>query len=350
MTPMTRLIYALEGSKVDRPPFICPGGMMNMVTSEVMNRTGYSWEKVYENPEALADLALKTSSMIGIENIGVPFCMTAEAEAFGAEIEPGSLYTEPRIASYPLSGIRDWRRLEYSDFNQGRIQSVIKSIELLSNSNNNLPVIASITGPISLATSLIEPMVFFRCMYEAPAEIHAFLDFLTSNLIEYARSLSSSGAHILAIADPGASGEILGPRNFNNFALPYINRIIKDTAELFRSNLVHICGNLNSVFTQLNMLQTKAISIDSATGITAIRNAVPGKVIIGNVSTHLLERGTKEQVKKSSKQSLIHGAGILAPACGISMNTPLVNLKAMAETVLLCPEEIKLKIEDSEFA
>jgi [methyl-Co(III) methanol-specific corrinoid protein]:coenzyme M methyltransferase len=95
--------------------------------------------------------------------------------------------------------------------------------------------------------------------------------------------------------------------------------------------MVHICGRLNSIFTQLNELNTQAISIDSATGTEAINNAVPGKVIIGNVSTHLLQTGSADQVKKSASNCLSHGIKLLAPACGLSMRTPLRNLKAMAE-------------------
>ena len=36
LTPKERLHTVLEGNKADRPPCICPGGMMNMITAELM--------------------------------------------------------------------------------------------------------------------------------------------------------------------------------------------------------------------------------------------------------------------------------------------------------------------------
>ena len=40
MNPKKRLKMSLNGERVDRPPCICPGGMMNMVTAELMERVG----------------------------------------------------------------------------------------------------------------------------------------------------------------------------------------------------------------------------------------------------------------------------------------------------------------------
>lgn len=63
----TRLVHALQGSEVDRPPFVCPGGMMNMVTAEVLHKLDLSWPQVYGDPKLLAELALKARELSGIE-------------------------------------------------------------------------------------------------------------------------------------------------------------------------------------------------------------------------------------------------------------------------------------------
>ena len=43
MTEKERFFCVLHGEQTDRPPCICPGGMMNMITEEVMDRCGVSW-------------------------------------------------------------------------------------------------------------------------------------------------------------------------------------------------------------------------------------------------------------------------------------------------------------------
>ena len=38
-----RPLRAVAGEVVDRPPFICPGGMMTMVVTEMMEQAGCCW-------------------------------------------------------------------------------------------------------------------------------------------------------------------------------------------------------------------------------------------------------------------------------------------------------------------
>ena len=81
MTEKERFFCVLHGEQTDRPPCICPGGMMNMITEEVMDRCGVSWPEAHTEAEQMAALALANYENGCFENVGVPFCMTAEAEA-----------------------------------------------------------------------------------------------------------------------------------------------------------------------------------------------------------------------------------------------------------------------------
>ena len=84
ITPKERLFRVLKGEKVDRPPCICPGGMMNMIVEEVMDITGVKWPEAHSDAGMMADLSEGIYTNGGFENFGVPFCMTVEAEAMGA--------------------------------------------------------------------------------------------------------------------------------------------------------------------------------------------------------------------------------------------------------------------------
>ena len=194
-------------------------------------------------------------------------------------------------------------------------------------------MIANLTGPISLATSLIEPMSFFKAMGKQPVLVHEFLSFVTENLIALGGAMLQAGAQIITISDPSGTGEILGPRRFEEFALPYLNRILDSLDGQYEASMVHICGQLHSVFEQIDRLHTGAISIDSATSVSKLKAALHGKVIVGNVSTQLLQDGQPERVRASALGCLNRGAGILSPACGLSLLTPTANLQAMAGAV-----------------
>jgi len=49
---------------------------------------------------------------------------------------------------------------------------------------------------------------------------------VTDSLIEFALLQIKVGADVIAISDPSGTGEILGPKYFNEFAVKYINKII----------------------------------------------------------------------------------------------------------------------------
>ncbi|MDD3269546.1 MAG: MtaA/CmuA family methyltransferase [Syntrophomonadaceae bacterium] len=333
ITPKHRLINALNGEAIDRSPCICPGGMMNMATTEVMLRVGSHWPEAHKKPRDMARLALGVCHFTGIENLGVPFCMTIEAEAMGAKVNLGSMTNEPRVTEYPLVKLEDWKLLTGINPGKGRAGIVGEAISYLAEGNSELPVIVNLTGPISLAGSLIEPMVFFKAMGKHPELVHEFLCFITDNLIVFGRSMLQAGAQIINIADPSGTGEILGPRRFAEFALPYINRILNELQGEYQASMVHICGRLQSIFTEVDQLATNAISIDSNTSISKLRSALHEKVMVGNISTYLLQNGQPDRVKEVGLNCLQKGVAVLSPACGISPATPLVNLQAMVSAV-----------------
>jgi [methyl-Co(III) methanol-specific corrinoid protein]:coenzyme M methyltransferase len=332
-TAKDRLIKALKGEIVDRPPCICPGGMMNMVTTDVMQQVGSMWPEAHRNPREMARLALGVHNLTGIENLGVPFCMTVEAEAMGAKIVLGSLENEPRVIEYPLLKLEDWPRLSEIRLEGGRSAVLAEAVGILTTQNPDMPVIVNLTGPVSLASSLIEPMSFFKAMGKQPEIVHEILSFITDNLIVFGRSLLNAGAQIINIADPSGTGEILGPHRFREFALPYINLILADLEGSYQASMVHICGRLSSIFAEINQLKTKAISIDSTTSITKLKAALDNKIIVGNVSTLLLQNGQPDRVKAVALNCLQKGVAVLSPACGISTATPLANLQAMVSAV-----------------
>ncbi len=141
LTPKERLEKVLNHQEVDRPPCICPGGMMNMVTEELMKLCEISFPDAHQNPQQMADLSEAVYKEGCFENYGVPFCMTVEAEEFGADIDIGSNIYEPHVINYNISSVSEWEKLEAIDFSKGRSSTVIDAIKILCytiNSNYNI--------------------------------------------------------------------------------------------------------------------------------------------------------------------------------------------------------------------
>lgn len=330
LTPKERLTAALQRAPVDRPPCICPGGMMNMIIEEFMDLSGISWPEAHSDPEKMAGLAASVYESGGFENYGVPFCMTVEAEGFGSPVDLGTKVNEPRVTDYILTSVSDWPRLPRLEANKGRAAAVLDAIRRLKAKDSGVPIIANLTGPISLASSLLEPMVYYRELRSKNEEAHRFMSFITENLIEFGKAQIKAGADVIAVAEPSGTGEILGPRMFKEFTVTYINLLLSGIREAGCGGaIVHICGRLRSIYPGLNDLECDAISFDSITGIRQVRQNVQNKAIMGNVSTYALEKASPAQIRLIAKYCLRNGVNILSPACGIGPRTKLSNIREL---------------------
>lgn len=74
---------------------------------------------------------------------------------------------------------------------------------------------------------------------------------------------SKQAAEFIAIADPSGTGEILGPKLFEEYALPALNRICEELKPLCKGVIVHICGQLRTIYPQLAKLKCSGLSVDA---------------------------------------------------------------------------------------
>lgn len=335
MNEKTRLLNALRGEAADRAPFICPGGMMNMAVTELMDAAESWWPDAHSDPEKMARLTLAANRVGGIENTGVPFCMTVEAEAMGAQVDLGALGNEPRVTEYAIERLDQIDRLQPIDPGKGRARVCVDAIRILKKEAPQTPVIANLTGPVSLASSLIEPMVYYKGLITDRENSHQLMELVNENLIRFGDALAEAGADVICIADPSASGEILGKKSFAEFAIPYINSLVTHFREKHGiPSIVHICGDVRCLGNLLSEIAAESISVDAMVSIKTLKELAPAKVSMGNVSTYLLEKGEPDDITKHGERCLRGGVGILSPACGISPRTPLVNIRGLARAIL----------------
>ena len=221
MTPKERLMAAAAMQTLDRPPCICPGGMMNMMFRDIMEKTGCLWPEAHSDPEKMAGLAAGLYDAGGFENYGVPFCMTVEAEAMGARVEMGDLLCEPHVVDSPLENIKDWRTLTPLTADAGRVPVVLQAIRLLKARDDGVPVIGNINGPTSVSGELIAMEKLLPAMLKDPESVHGLMGFVADQLIAYGRLMLEAGADFICLSEPSGTGEVVGPKYFREFTVPY---------------------------------------------------------------------------------------------------------------------------------
>lgn len=334
LSPSERLKRVLHKRPVDRPPVICTGGMMNAAIVDVMNKTGHTLPEAHHDDRLMSALANDVNENTGFENFGVPFCMTVEAEALGSEIDFGTLACEPKIAKEVFPSVSS---VEYKEIKQiikiPRIQTIVQAGYRLSKQYPDIPVVGSITGPISTAASVVDPIPFLKELRKDKENSHRVIDYVSDFLIEYARLLVDNGVDVICIGDPTATGEILGPRMFEEYAVRYINKVIDGIKLLGAPVIVHICGNMRMVKHLIPEIKSNAISTDALVNLKLLKEEFPQLTTMGNVSTFLLEFGTPDKVADQTSRLVRDGIDIISPACGLSTSTSLPNICAMTGTV-----------------
>ncbi|HWR09734.1 uroporphyrinogen decarboxylase family protein [Sporomusa sp.] len=334
LTEKQRLLAVLSKQPADRPPVICPGGMMNAAIVDVMKSSNQTLPAAHSDAVLMANLAYAVHNLTGFENFGLPFCMTVEAELLGSEIDLGTFACEPKISREVFSSAT---QVEYKDIstilNTGRIPVVCQAASILTTQYPDIPVIGSLTGPVSTAASIIDPIPFLKDLRKNAPAAHRVFDYVTGLLIGFAHKLIDHGATVIAIGDPTATGEILGPRLFDEYAVTYINKLIAAIHHRKVPVIVHICGNLNSVKPLIASLKANAISTDAIVNLKQLKDDFPQLTTMGNISTYLLEYGPPEKVALQTRNLLAQGIDIIAPACGLSTSSALANIQAMTHTV-----------------
>jgi MtaA/CmuA family methyltransferase len=334
LSPKERLLRVLQKKAIDRTPVICTGGMMNAAIVDVMNKTGHTLPEAHHDDVLMSELSYDVFEETGFENFGIPFCMTVEAEVLGSEINFGTLACEPKIKKEVFSSTSkvDFKK-KTGIANSGRVNTIIQAGYRLSQLYPDIPVIGNLTGPISTAASIVDPITFLKELRKDPANAHKVLDYVSDFLLEYAKLMIDNGITLISIGDPTATGEILGPKMFEEYAVTYLNKIVAGIHSFGAPVIVHICGNMNKVKHLIPRINSDAISTDALVNLRLLKEEYPQLTTMGNLSTYLLEFGTPEDVEKRATTLVREKVDIISPACGLSTSSALANITAMTAAV-----------------
>jgi [methyl-Co(III) methanol-specific corrinoid protein]:coenzyme M methyltransferase len=336
-----RLLRALARQPVDRTPVICTGGSMTATPEEVVALSGYTLPEAHCDAEAMAGLALAAARITGFESVGVPLCVTVEAEAFGAEIDLGDARTEARIVREPFGSVLDVTLPPVDDLlRRGRVQVTVEAVRRLAATAGDLPIIANLIGPVSIAAAVVEPTAFLRELRTKPRETAALSAHVTDFLIAWSRQLIDAGADAIAIHEDTTTPSLVGPRTFELAVFPHLHRLVDAIHESGGRVLLHMCNALGKSAETVARLGIDAYIPDASLTPAELREALPGVALIGNISTFLLHQGQPRTIANlAARLAGPGGFDALSPTCGMSSITPLENIRAMTGATTRSPAQ-----------
>lgn len=182
-----------------------------------------------KNPERAAEVTIQPIDYLGVDAAILFSDILVPLEKMGAPLD----FFEKRGPVFE-SPIRDQAAVDKLVIPdpESDLTYVMDTIRLLRKElAGRVPLIGFSGAPFTLATYLIEggsSKNYFqtkKMMYAAPELYKALLDKITDCTITYLQAQAAAGAQALQIFDSWAG--VLAPCDFAEFALPYVQRIIK---------------------------------------------------------------------------------------------------------------------------
>ena len=307
---------------------------MTSMPAAVATASSRRLPEAHLDAEAMADLAFEAATITGFEAVGVPFCCTVEAEAFGAQIDLGDAVTEARVVHEPYATVEAVRLPEVADLlDRGWAPVVVEAVRRLRERAGDLPIIINLIGPVSIGASVVEPAVFLRELRTRPEPTRIFLERITNFLVAWAELAIAAGADVVAVHEDSATPAIVGPKTFETVVSPHLARIAAAVRAKGAKSLLHLCGTLGRSIETIACLGFDGFVPDAAVYPAEFRAAAPGLAVVGNVSTFLLHQGRPKAIRRISRRLLDAGVDVLSPTCGLSSLTPLDNIRALTGAV-----------------
>jgi [methyl-Co(III) methanol-specific corrinoid protein]:coenzyme M methyltransferase len=321
------LLGVLTGQSVDRSPVI---SVTNAVTLELMEAIGVTFPEAHHDPALMMKLGSAACNVCELESVKVPFDLTVEAGALGAEVDYGAFNTLP-VVKNPLFSIPEEFSTVEEFSKKGRVPVILEAIRLCRKDyDGRVPVISSLVGPFTLSTMLFGLERLFFWMLKEQDNYKSVLKKATNLCIGYAQEQFRAGSQVVQIADPSSSRDLISSEQYGTFVAPYHRELCSC---LDSPTVIHICGNITSHLKYIAETGASGISFDYKTDIEEAKKWLKGKMaLIGYIPTSLLREGNPEEVYVYSKECLRAGIDALNAGCAWSLETPTENIKAMVRS------------------
>jgi uroporphyrinogen decarboxylase len=318
--------------------------------SFAVQSVGYPPEAAYNDPVKSFWAQIWIIEMFGDD--GVPKIAVGGASdvtwAFGGEIKwPSNEYEmAPDAVRFPVKTEAEAQKIQVpKDVSAAGPLPLYLQFAHLQH-ENGLPVFPFITSPIEGARSLCGPESLCRWMLKRPELVHGLLQAATDYSVQVARYFAKHFPPeniIFYNAAPMASNQMISPKQFETFVLPYQRELHEQILDCgIRHIFCHICGeqNLNLPFwSKIPMGDPGIVSFGHEIDInTAVDYFGEQCVIAGNIEPAVIHLGTPDQIFTLCREALKKGRKaprgyILMPGCGLPPNVPCYNVFMLKKSV-----------------
>lgn len=333
MNGYQRIASALRGEQPDRTPVMLHNFMM------AAREAGVTMRQFRENPEVIAGAFTMAVEKYGYDGILVDVDTATLAGAVGVPVDyPDDLAA--RCARPRLQELEEVDDLPPVNISQHwGAQVWLEATTLLRRRFGNEVFIRGNCdqAPFALACAMrsMEGWMLDLADEEKLPLAHALLEYCTTATTQFIRLMAEAGAHMVSNGDSPAGPEVVSPRMYREFALPYEKRIVECAHSLGLPYILHICGKTDRILEDMVSTGADGLELDQKTDLRLAHDLLRDRTtFVGNIDpSGVLALGTPELVERKTRELLEVFSDtprfILNAGCAIPADTPPENIRTM---------------------
>ncbi len=330
MNSHERVFAQLAGQPVDRLP------LMPITMLFACAQIGARYGDYCTDYRVQVEAQIRTAEKFGFDYVNTMSDPAREAADCGSPVQhfddqPVALLEDQAL----LADKTKLATLKFPDvLGGGRMHNAIKAIALFKERLGGEKVIEGwIEGPVAEGADLRGINTLMLDFVDDPGFVRDLFEFVVAMELRFAREQIAAGAEIIGIGDAAAS--LIGPRIYEEFALPYERRLVDGVHAMGAKVRLHICGNTRKLVTGMGALGCDIVDLDSLTPLDDARKAMGSRqVLLGNLNpVTVLMNGTPESVTAGIAECHRQAGGrfIVGAGCEVPRETPPENLRALCD-------------------
>jgi uroporphyrinogen decarboxylase len=331
MTPKERLTALMTGREVDRVPCV------PLILNHAARVLGCRIDEYSTSGSTMARAHVAAYRRYRQDMVCIFSDTAVLAEALGTRLHfpPDDV---PRFEEPAVAEPQDAAGLAPVDARAaGRLPVLLEAVRrCVEEVGGEVLVSCCYPAPFSTAAALRGTAAFARDLYKHPAEAHVLLQKAERLALDFAGAVAGAGG-VPVLVDPVASGSVISPRAFREFALPGLRSVLAEVRRLGFPPILHICGRTASIIEMMAESGADAISIDQIDLAEARRLVGERVCLMGNVRpAETLLGASTEAVRAEALSCLRAGAGsprgfILASGCEVPVEAPPENVLVLID-------------------
>lgn len=276
--------------------FKCTSNGSEEIPKELFKLMDSKFPGVHTNMNDMVNLSMALKKYKKDTICKLPFCVTVEAEAMGADIKFGDEKNGPRVNNYVFKSIDQLLNMEEIDLCRGRIKQVLDAVENLSGQKEVVSL--NVEGPFTIISSLMEPGLFYRAIRKNGEIIDQFISVIEDSIVKYALAGIKRGAKIISYADPAGAMEIVGPKIYKDLSGRISCNLLKRVRDSAGCFIIHLCGKTSTAFEQSGFCTSESVKYDEKLTYGEAISLLPGNSENIRIIGHSCIKRTPVKIKR----------------------------------------------------